>query len=273
MISPRTRKIKRALSLSLICCLIPYATYAADKNAREAIVSSIEGQWQVNQVNIYNDATRTLSYQFNDPRLIGRVITISNNKIQTNFPEGSNCLTPKLAEKTISLDQYITDTMGGEHTITAKSYELNEDGNKHVLAQKITCASGSFGPADNAMNARIAVLNANKLLVNWYDGSLLQLNRLPANPKPVASFECSNAKSNVEKAICSDFNLAAYDKSVARAWLLAKKQSKNIGDKNLSTSLMKSQKSWLQQRDKCMNDKKCLTDAMSTRINSLSSYW
>ncbi|MCR1000778.1 lysozyme inhibitor LprI family protein [Serratia rubidaea] len=262
-----------SLKLLVSGFIISFSVCAADKNNNTSIASPIEGQWQVSQANINNDATRTLSYQFNDPRLVGRVITISNNKIQTNLPEGSNCLTPKLAEKTISLDQYITDTMGGKHTITAKSYELNEDGNKHVLAQEITCASGSFGPADNAMNARIALLNENKLLVNWYDGSLLQLNRLPASPKPVASFECSNAKSNVEKVICSDFNLAAYDKSVARAWLLAKKQSNNIGDKNLSTSLMKSQKSWLQQRDKCMNDKKCLTDAMSTRIDSLSSYW
>ncbi|WP_261455562.1 lysozyme inhibitor LprI family protein [Serratia ficaria] len=247
--------------------LLSSTAYAAEKNVKPL---AIDGLWQVTQVNIDNEATRTLNYQFNDPRLLGRIINISSQSIESNLPEKDVCTTPTLSIEKNTLNQLIAKSMGPN--VTVKKYELNESGQAEISLFKLTCNSGSFGPSENSAGSWFAELNPQKALVKWYDGSLLQLERLPENPKPVASFDCTKAKSIVEKTICSDFNLSAYDKSVSQAWLLAKKQATDVGDKKLMTSLSSTQKAWLLQRDKCRDNKDCLTNMMQERINDLSAY-
>lgn len=245
---------------------------AAEKNVNAPTSSTIDGLWQVTQVNIDNETTRTLSYQFNDPRLLGRVINISAQSIENNLPEKDVCTAPTLTIERSTLNQFIGKSMGGDKSISAKNYALKENGQTEVSLFKIACHSGSFGPADNGAGSSFAALNPQKMLVNWYDGSLLQLERLPKDPKPAASFDCAKSTSVVEKTICSDFNLSAYDKSVSQAWLLAKKQAADAGDKKLVATLNSTQKSWLLQRDKCRDDKDCLADTMQKRIDELTSY-
>ncbi|HEJ0328067.1 DUF1311 domain-containing protein [Serratia marcescens] len=245
---------------------------AAEKNVNAPTSSTIDGLWQVTQVNIDNETTRTLSYQLNDPRLLGRVINISAQSIENNLPEKDVCTAPTLTIERSTLNQFIGKSIGGDKSITAKNYALKENGQAEVSLFKIACHSGSFGPADNGAGSSFAALNPQKMLVNWYDGSLLQLERLPKDPKPAASFDCAKSTSVVEKTICSDFNLSAYDKSVSQAWLLAKKQAADAGDKKLAATLNSTQKSWLLQRDKCRDDKDCLADTMQKRIDELTSY-
>ncbi|MEG7425526.1 hypothetical protein V6E20_16440 [Serratia marcescens] len=245
---------------------------AAEKNVNAPTSSTIDGLWQVTQVNIDNETTRTLNYQLNDPRLLGRVINISTKSIENNLPENDVCTAPTLSIERSTLNQFIGKSMGGDKSITAKNYALKENGQAEVSLFKIACHSGSFGPSDNGASSSFAVLNPQKMLINWYDGSLLQLERLPKAPKPAASFDCAKSTSVVEKTICSDFNLSAYDKSVSQALLLAKKQATDVGDKKLAASLNNTQKSWLLQRDKCRDDKVCLADTMQKRIDELTSY-
>ncbi len=252
--------------------LLSFSTYAAEKNVNASTSSTIDGLWQVTQVNIDNETTRTLNYQLNDPRLLGRVINISTKSIENNLPEKDVCTAPTLSIERSTLNQFIGKSMGGDKSISAKNYALKENGQAEVSLFKIACHSGSFGPSDNGVGSSFAALNPQKMLVNWYDGSLLQLERLPKAPKPAASFDCAKSKSIVEKTICSDFNLSAYDKSVSQAWLLAKKQATDAGDKKLAASLNSTQKSWLLQRDKCRDDKDCLADTMQKRIDELTSY-
>ncbi|WP_244889082.1 lysozyme inhibitor LprI family protein [Serratia surfactantfaciens] len=245
---------------------------AAEKNVNTPTSSTIDGLWQVTQVNIDNETTRTLSYQLNDPRLLGRVINISTKSIENNLPEKDVCTAPTLSIERSTLNQFIGKSMGGDKSISAKNYALKENGQAEVSIFKIACHSGSFGPSDNGAGSSFAALNPKKMLVNWYDGSLLQLERLPKDPKPAASFDCAKSTSVVEKTICSDFNLSAYDKSVSQAWLLAKKQATDVGDKKLAASLNSTQRSWLLQRDKCRDDKDCLADTMQKRIDALTSH-
>lgn len=252
--------------------LLSFSAYAAEKNVNAPTSSTIDGLWQVTQVNIDNETTRTLNYQLNDPRLLGRVITISTKSIENNLPEKDVCTAPTLSIERSTLNQFIGKSMGGDKSISAKNYSLKENGQAEVSLFKIACHSGSFGPSDNGVGSSFAALNPQKMLVNWYDGSLLQLERLPKAPKPAASFDCAKSKSIVEKTICSDFNLSAYDKSVSQAWLLAKKQATDVGDKKLAASLNSTQKSWLLQRDKCRDDKDCLADTMQKRIDALTSH-
>jgi uncharacterized protein YecT (DUF1311 family) len=259
--------LMKSCAFLLSSLLLSPTVYAAEKNVTSL---NIDGLWQVTQINIDNETTRTLNYQFNDPRLLGRVINISSQSIKSNLPETDACITPALNVEKNTLNQFIAKSMG--KNVTIKNYQLNENGQAEISLVKITCHSGSFGPSENSVGSWFAELNPQKMLVNWYDGSLLQLVRLPQDPEPVASFDCTKAKNIVEKTICSDFNLAAYDKSVSQAWLLAKKQAIDVGDKKLTASLNSTQKSWLLQRDTCRDNKDCLTNAMQKRINDLSAY-
>ncbi|WP_308352795.1 lysozyme inhibitor LprI family protein [Serratia marcescens] len=251
---------------------LPFTVCAAEKNVNAPTSSTIDGLWQVTQVNIDNETTRTLSYKFNDPRLLGRVINISTQSIENYLPEKDVCTAPTLSIERSTLNQFIGKSMGGDKSISATNYALKENGQAEVSLFKIACHSGSFGPSDNGAGSSFAALNPQKMLVNWYDGSLLQLERLPKDPKPAASFDCAKSTSVVEKTIYSDFNLSAYDKSVSQAWLLAKKQAADAGDKKLVATLNSTQKTWLLQRDKCRDDKDCLADTMQKRIDELTSY-
>ncbi|WP_337661636.1 hypothetical protein [Serratia marcescens] len=77
--------------------LLSFSAYAAEKNVNAPTSSTIDGLWQVTQVNIDNETTRTLNYQLNDPRLLGRVITISTKSIENNLPEKDVCTAPTLS--------------------------------------------------------------------------------------------------------------------------------------------------------------------------------
>ncbi len=116
-------------------------------------------------------------------------------------------------------------------------------------------------------------------VASYADGT--QTSRLPlaplrallrANPRvPVPSFDCANAKSTNEHAICSDVALARLDRELDETW---SSQYRNVTDLKRKTDLKTSQEAWLKQRDKTCNGGNrvaCLTGLYNARLAALES--
>ena len=88
------------------------------------------------------------------------------------------------------------------------------------------------------------------------------LARRKADATPAPSFSCAKATTPTEKAICGDFVLAGWDRSVSLAWRKAHEDGIN--------DATDEQKSWLQGRDKCAGVAACLEAAMKQRTRQLS---
>lgn len=82
-----------------------------------------------------------------------------------------------------------------------------------------------------------------------------------ARPRP--SFDCSKAKSNAEKLICSDEELAALDKKLAGIY---RKAEVSAIDKRKFRDQGQAEWRW---REKNCQTKSCLTDWYQRRINTL----
>lgn len=77
-----------------------------------------------------------------------------------------------------------------------------------------------------------------------------------------ASFDCTKAKTNVEKMICADEELSALDENLSKAF---KEALTNTEDKE---KLKKEQFAWMKERDKCQ-DKSCIKNIYNIKIQIL----
>ena len=89
------------------------------------------------------------------------------------------------------------------------------------------------------------------------------------------SFSCSKASTFIEKAICSNVEIAKLDRKMARVYTQYKSAfffEKNRTD--LENKLKKEQRKWIKTRDKCESQKAykvCLTNAYKKRIEIIDS--
>jgi uncharacterized protein len=79
-----------------------------------------------------------------------------------------------------------------------------------------------------------------------------------------ASFDCSKAKTNIEKMICSDKELSVMDENLSKTFKEAIKTTK---DKN---QLKNKQFAWLKERNEC-NDLNCLYDSYNFQLKYLEN--
>ena len=93
-----------------------------------------------------------------------------------------------------------------------------------------------------------------------------------ANPRtPVPSFDCAQAKTANERAICSDVALARLDRDVSESW---SSQYRNENDPQRKTKLKTGQMAWLAERDRSCTDARrvaCLTRLYRARLAALQS--
>lgn len=89
----------------------------------------------------------------------------------------------------------------------------------------------------------------------------------------VWAFDCKNAFTQTEKKICSDPVLQKLDAQLNRDYKIFRQTYGKSGTHEcLLEDEAQAQKSWLQQRDACGTDKKCIEDAYRSRINQLDTY-
>lgn len=93
---------------------------------------------------------------------------------------------------------------------------------------------------------------------------------------PVASFDCAEATTPIERAVCADAALARLDREVAQAYGAQLAAAETGADKQ---AIRTAQRGWLQRRDAACKDKEtagdelgaCLTGVYRVRVNELSA--
>ena len=232
-------------------------------------VQSPVGSWQVTHVSINNQSQRTLEYQHDDDRLVGRFINVSPTAITADLPGGVNCSSPVFTQNNQTLDTWITQVFGEADDANAKNYRLGISGTEKATITAIQCKAGQITSGDSDRNVDI-VFVGNKVLLNWTDGSLLTLKPIDQNTQPIASFNCDKAVTDTEKVICRNRSLASLDASVSRSYSGYRKEALRLNNRDLESKLVTQQKEWLKKRNVCVNDTDCLQKSMQERLESLS---
>lgn len=260
-------------SLALLLLWAPAASHA------ETLPASLLGRWQVAEVHTNTEATRSPQYGWDDPQLRWRIFTFAVTQMTDDTPESSDCKAPQATITHMDLTKLIGGSMAGgsrdnapEHP-TPATYELQIGTAEAADVISIKCRDGlwhgGLGADGGLMGAWMYIAPDGRLLLLWYDETILVLARLGADAKPHASFDCARAASPTEKTLCNSLQLASFDRSVASAYEIARDQIKD--EKAMEKQLVSSQKSWLRQRDACASDSKCLLASMKKRMTELAA--
>ncbi|MDO8343503.1 MAG: lysozyme inhibitor LprI family protein [Cellvibrio sp.] len=86
-----------------------------------------------------------------------------------------------------------------------------------------------------------------------------------SNYSLAASFDCSKAKTKIEKIICLSPEISKKDEELAKIYYAVNNASAN------NQFLIEKQKKWLKERNKCDSDK-CLLEKYSERIGVIENW-
>lgn len=244
--------------------------------AAQDFATSVQGDWQVTEVHINTQIPIQPDVITNDPNLVGRTITFTNEKISGSILVSQGCSNPKYtALSSSSFDELLKRTSEASadnaDKIDAKNYGFAIPGATIVNPNSVSCAAGMLGPKGKSISNWIINTGGKTIITNWDSDSYLTLQKLSGNPVPAPSFPCGKAGTPAEKTICASYNLASWDRSVNNAYKIASSQIRNIGN-DVDGKLKKlsaEQHSWLQERNSFGTDTACLESKMSERTESL----
>jgi len=267
---------KRARSLLLIVILMSLPLSKA--MSLEGSFVPLMGTWQVQGVRLDETLSRKPNYNYDDPRLVGRLFTISSGEIRTDLPEDTLCTEPKAKAESTTADGLVGNTMGrskkkGERP-HAKNFALPVDGAKELQVWWIGCMKGDLGPdtpfGPEGLNW-VARLSKGQVALRWYDNTILLLKRLSPDLKPHPAFPCERSSNSTEKAICSSFSLSEYDQSISRTFSSTVRGYRKEGMQRQAKELQVSQKQWIGKRNGCGEDINCIRKSMQERLEELSN--
>lgn len=261
-----------------ILFLLIHTSILAEVKSQPNSIALLVGSWQVSDVHVDTGATRRLSYQYNDFRLKGRIVTVGVNEISSDFPEKEICTGPKLNVQQMTTAKLIAKSMAGRGiepmTPTARDFKFPIQGDILIDVISFKCReglfAGSLGVKDGVEGAWIVLLSSNQLAMHWYGETILVLNRVPTGAAPRPSFNCKDASLTVEKAICSSFALSSFDSSLAEAYAFGLKRLSETRDGTEINVFREEQQQWMKVvRNVCGSDPTCLKKVMEKRLESL----
>jgi uncharacterized protein YecT (DUF1311 family) len=243
--------------------------------------TSMIGSWQVTEVlTDHKDTAQGLDDKYMIPEYLGRIITLTSDRFSINTHYDDPCEKARLIPHTITASELISKSIStrlfSPTRPTPEDMQIPLPNDKPVEALYLSCDKklrakdqGMAPLADLTNVVWFIDLDSNKLAMSWHEQTVLILSRVMKYTKPVASFDCTKAGTNVEKAICNSVGLAAYDKSLSQTYKHARNYYRTQNDSEAVKELRGSQKAWLKQRDNCGADAKCLENAMSRRIGDI----
>lgn len=276
---------KRYLAtLLLILSLAGSACHSKDDSisAPVALPASLIGTWQVAEVHTDQGNAHwsgTKEDKYNIYKFLGRAFVLTPQRLTTNAPRDKRCDTPKIIVHHTTAGRVVETSIASRPLAmarpTPKDFQLPLSDDAPVEVLSLICKDGPYvgnlggdlNPNVGINGAWIIVLNKEEIALRWNDETILVLNRLAENTKPVASFNCAKASSTAEKTICASVPLAAYDQSVAQTYALALEyfKTKNYAAAKVA-GFKESQRLWRTQRNACDADKMCLEKFMGDRI-------
>ena len=246
------------------------------------------GTWHITHLLVDSNTSRKLLYLPDDPRVVGRFISISQEKITSELPEDTTCEQPHVWKKSTDINAMIKVSMPrlglGDGEISLSDYGVQKPTKNEVDVSWISCKSQSFGPETEILGSKtdkkIVMLlselglhswainqNDGTKILSWYDQTLLVIERVMDSHRASASFSCVKATTKIEQAICASSTLSAFDMSVSKAYRLAADSC--VKDTSCLGRLHKSQNAWIKKRNSCDLASPCLTEQMRSRLDEL----
>ena len=239
----------------------------------------ITGKWEVKEVHINTEASRTPLYAWNDPRLVGRIFTFESTAISNNTPENFTCSKPDVKTLITGLQNLISKSMAGygypAKKASATDYSLNINLKKNFEVMRIYCDgdlwNGTLGIDGEVQGSWLFFANTTRLILRWYDETILVLIKIQNNQLPTPSYNCLKSTTTTEHEICQSIELSSFDRSVSQAYKLALSEYRSTG--NNFNLLIRDQQAWLEERNRCSSDMKCITNSMRKRLDELTKLY
>ena len=259
--------------LVALCC--PPVVPAAEPNA--PIPDFLIGEWLVNSVHVpprHYDTRDQPDVLQNDPIYVGRVFRFTRDEISI-LPQESACRFKISAQiDSMSVSDLIQRSFGQAPSLQDFGLSIAFEGSQKVI--RVRCGdkflfpgSGSLSNegADAIFGVWVLQLPDGQLAVRWDREALLILEKFRPSAHQVPSFNCGQAKTESERAICGSPVLALFDLSVTDAY----KRMRETGTVGMIHALNASQKRWLAARERCRRDTKCLAEIMFQRLSDIDN--
>ncbi|MFC5438027.1 lysozyme inhibitor LprI family protein [Rhodanobacter umsongensis] len=263
MIPTMPRSCVRALSWPVVWLLAGCGARSAQATTP---LAALTGTWEVVHVAVDHRDQPHWLYFPEDPRLLGRSVSISASAISIDN-NTRDCQNPSVtALPKAGLQEFISQRFarppqeGTPTHPTLSDFELAM-ADAAVLPEQIGCSNGA-----SEWNASWIVPVAPDHLLTNYDNSgfVLVLERRNAASPIKPSFACAKAQSAAEQAICTSAALAGYDRSVAAAY----RRALSLAGEE-SADVRREQTHWLTTRNACGGDAGCLAKSMRERTDQL----
>jgi uncharacterized protein YecT (DUF1311 family) len=240
-------------------------------DVKEPAERALLGQWEVTRVLPDLADQPHWGVRPDDPSILFRSMTIAQDKIRF-VGDDKSCDQPRwqsLATTWQALFQKTgisrTPSNSAPARATPEDYGLKVAASQRAQAF-LVCPSADVSPAKAWRDAGwMALQSEDELVVRYSQQVLVVLRRRSEGEPPRASFACEKASSPAEKTICSDVELAAWDRSVAEAL----RQVLDYKDADEKARVLREHVAWKVERDKCGNDRACLAEALSSRTGRL----
>lgn len=199
------------------------------------------------------------------------MIHVMPNSIIFGTPEHDRCDEPLAQHETVKAVELIASGIPGSQAHTPAGFSLPVPESATLDVVRLSCASGFAGPDDGlGPAAGNWWFHFNEqLYLRGYDGTILALSQVTDTTQKGPSFDCQRARSSAEQAICESMELAAYDRSVAKAFASRVQLLEETEDVEGMRDLRAAQKAWLKLRDACESQMECLTAVMASRLQAL----
>lgn len=259
--------VSRVFPSALSCPMVWLLAGCVAGNVQAATPpAALMGTWDVVHVAVDRRDQPHWLYVPEDPRLLGREVSISAQEISIDN-DSRDCESPSFtALPKTSLRDFVGQRFPRPPQEDTPTHPTLSDfrlavSNAPVVPLKIGC-----DPDTSQWNdAWIVPVAPDRLLTNYDNsGFVLVLERRNAASPIKPSFSCARAQGESERAICKSAALAGYDRSVAAAYRRALALA---GDQ--STDLRQEQARWLKTRNACGSDAGCLAKSMRERVDQL----
>ncbi|CAB3790940.1 hypothetical protein LMG28614_03200 [Paraburkholderia ultramafica] len=256
--------------------LILFAIYPVCSAFSADIPAYLVGAWQVKSVHVNTGVGRTFAYQWDDPRLVGRIFRFENNAISDDaYQFDDKCESVNVESLDISFSDLLRRSLGGyvgQENDPVNDYKLPMDGKGKYSAMTFRCKDGLWqGDLGNSLDHGIkgawAVSMGNDLYLRWRDETILLLKRIDEHAKVNTSFDCSKATVSAEHTICGSYERGALDISIHDAYMRLIRQIRDGGGN--ASDISKGQRNWVAQRNACGVQSKCLGSVMRSRLEWL----
>ena len=240
-------------------------------------LAGLRGVWQVEHVRNDQGATHRLDIRNDDPKLVGRLLDVSDGSIAFHTADGDeSCASPTLSPVPDTAGALVAKTMAGRGappvTPLPQDYGLVLPPGAQVQVLWLRCRSGAVGPGyGDRPNTWFLEMPEHRVAMGYYGSTILILTPVEGGVAPRASFDCGRAGRAAEKAICASSDLAGFDSSVAASYRDDLRQFAATGDHAATAKLETSQKDWLRVRDRCGADAACLRKAMVGRLQAMAN--